>query len=107
MPTFKCVNTECKNFGQPIFFSHLTYIWDNKLMKSKPRSSDVECILCKQEMKEELKVQEGDISFYYGSFNTKSDEEKKAILKKRSSDHTKTKLKDRTQHIKKKFGLIK
>lgn len=40
------------------------------------------------------------------SFNSKSDEDKKKILKKRADDHTRTKMKDRIHHIKKKFGAI-
>ena len=41
----------------------------------------------------------------YASFASKSDDEKRAILSKRASDHTNTKLKDRVHHIKKQFKL--
>lgn len=107
MPTFKCVNERCENFSMPIFFTHLKFYWDNKLMKSKPRSSDVECSVCKQEMVEIPKEQEGDISFNYMSFNTKSDSEKREILKKRAKWHNNHKIKDRTESIKRKFGVGK
>lgn len=45
----------------------------------------------------------GEVYNCFASFGSKSSEEKKIILKKRASDHTKAKMKDRVTEVRKRI----
>jgi hypothetical protein len=106
MSKFKCTNENCEDFEKVVTMASVRYFFDEKSKTLKPKDKDVLCAKCEKVMSEIKNETNGDINFYFGSFNSKSDKEKKRILKKRADDHTRSKMSDRVHSIKKKFGVI-
>lgn len=102
MARFKCTNKNCeKNNADHIFnFYNVRWKFDNKTNKM---DHELYCDFCNEKLEYIPEEQKGDINFYFASFGSQSPERKKEILKKRAADHNRTKMKDRTAEIKKRF----
>lgn len=105
MARFRCKNEKCELLEKDQFFAKISWRFDEQT-KSMELKEKYFCEKCNSELTYQKEEYKGDICFNYGAFNTKSDQEKKTILKKRADDHTRTKMKDRIHSIKKKFGAI-
>ena len=83
---YRCLNSDCKE----------TFIkaWRDSENLTTPEL----CPTCQSEMK--LMGEEYNC---VALFSSKSNEEKKVILKKRAAEHTKTKMKDRVQEVRKRI----
>jgi len=100
MSNFKCENKECENFDKIEFYSKVKYIFKNNEL-----IPEIFCVKCNKRLLEIKEERKGDINIYVATFNSKSDQEKRDILKKRADDHTNKKMKDSVQHIKRRFGV--
>lgn len=83
---WKCKNKDCKQFGKEVLAVSYRMGY-NKEMKLVPIEIPP-CPECGEEFdyREVLPEQKGDININYSSFNSKSNEEKASVLKKRYKD---------------------
>jgi len=102
MSKFICNNSECSEFEKEVLVARKVRFKPNKEGSLIP---DVYCELCGKVMKHIPPPTNGKINVHFASFSSKSSKEKKEILKKRADVHTKTKMRDSVQHIKRKFGI--
>ena len=100
MAEFVCTNDDCDKKGQRHSYSKVKWTFDNV---SKSLKHDVKCSSCGEMMEYIDDKKEGDINVYFASFNAKSTEQKKEILKKRAHLHNKTKMKDRIPEVRKRI----
>lgn len=102
MARFKCVNQHCeKNNTNHIFnFSNVKWKFNNKINKL---DHELHCDFCNEKLEYIPEETNGEINVYFASFGSQSPERKKEILKKRADEHNRTKMKDRTAEIKKRF----
>jgi transcription initiation factor IIE alpha subunit len=100
MARFKCTNNECKLKDKIFTPDKVRYTADS----TGALHHNITCSKCGSAAEEVKEERDGSpINVYFASFSSKSDEEKKAILKKRASEHNRTKMKDRTIAIKRKL----
>lgn len=85
---WKCENEKCKNFGEEILEINpvFKYTENGTIPINIPY-----CKCCGQQMgyREELPKNEGDINISFMSFNSKSNEDKASVLKKRYKENAK------------------
>lgn len=85
---WKCENEKCKNFGEEIL--EINPIFKYTENGTVPINIPY-CKCCGQQMgyREELPKNEGDINISFMSFNSKSNEDKALVLKKRYKENAK------------------
>ena len=101
MARFKCINENCEMFNKEIFHYSARFYFHINTDKRFDHNKD--CEKCKEKLEYIEEETNGDINFYFASFGSQSPERKKEILKKRADEHNRTKMKDRTAEIKKRF----
>lgn len=102
MARFKCVNQYCErnNFNYVFVFNKVKWTFNKDINKL---DHDQRCDFCNEKLEYIPEETNGEINVYFCSFNSQSPERKKEILKKRAAEHNRTKMKDRTAEIKKRF----
>lgn len=85
---WKCENEKCKNFGEEIL--EINPIFKYTENGTVPINIPY-CKCCGQQMgyREELPKNEGDVNISFMSFNSKSNEDKALVLKKRYKENAK------------------
>lgn len=105
---WKCVNAECEEFGNEILEPKPMFKYSP--LGTVPTNIPY-CKKCGRQMdyREELPTQEGPISVNFASFNSKSNEDKAHILKKRYKDGVKKEnviqdvIKEKREQVTKQF----
>ena len=100
MARFKCNNDNCKLYQEIVHRDQVRWKFDEKINKLNHEQKCEDCGFQLEHIKEETN---GEINVYFASFGSQSPERKKEILKKRADEHNRTKMKDRTAEIKKRF----
>ena len=100
MALFRCNNTNCDMKDKLVSQVKVKWTFDNI---SQSLKHDFKCSSCGEMMEYIDNKKEGDINVYFASFNAKSTEQKKEILKKRAHLHNKTKMKDRIPEVRKRI----
>ena len=100
MARFKCNNDKCKLYQEIVHRDQVRWRFDEKINKLNHEQKCEDCGSQLEYIEEETN---GQINVYFASFGSQSPERKKEILKKRADEHNRTKMKDRTAEIKKRF----
>jgi len=102
MARFRCANKYCeKNNSNYLFlFDKVRWKFDDKTNKL---DHDKHCDFCNDKLEFIPEEKNGEINVHFASFGSQSPERKREILKKRADEHNRTKMKDRTAEIKKRF----
>ena len=100
MARFRCNNDKCKLYQEIIRRDQVRWKFDEKINKL---NHEQKCEDCGSQLEYIPEETNGEINVYFASFGSQSPERKKEILKKRADEHNRTKMKDRTAEIKKRF----
>lgn len=84
MAKFKCNNDSCSLKDKEIIVSKIRWVWNKSINKLVP----AELILCKECGQELVNIPNDTIpNLCFNEFDSLSPEQKRAAIKKRSSDH--------------------
>ena len=100
MARFRCNNDKCKLYQEIVNRDQVRWKFDEKINKL---NHEQKCEDCSSQLEHIPEETNGEINVYFCSFGSQSPERKKEILKKRADEHNRTKMKDRTAEIKKRF----
>ena len=100
MARFRCNNDKCKLYQEIVHRDQVRWKFDEKINKL---NHEQKCEDCSSQLEFIPEQTNGEINVHFASFGSQSPERKKEILKKRADEHNRTKMKDRTAEIKKRF----
>jgi hypothetical protein len=100
MARFKCTNNDCELKDVIVAENKTRWTADS----SGALKHSIRCSKCDSLLEYVPNERTGeDINIHFAAFSSKSPEEKKEILKKRASEHNRTKMKDRTIEIRRRL----
>jgi DNA-directed RNA polymerase subunit RPC12/RpoP len=93
-------NLKCNDCGEEFFLPsfYITAPMGITTFKDKSSGKKIMCPKCQESNISQIK-KEGDYNCHFGKFGSLSSEQKKEVLKKRSSKHTPKAMKEQSRYI--------
>jgi len=92
---FTCRTEGCTNQNKEIYFFRTKIV----ILNGEKLVQESICPECGQVMKDTTQYPQGDIDIYFGKVASMSPQERKKVLKKRSTDHFNRKIKGRKEYM--------